>query len=58
MAKSNDKTHQTKGQELSYFWLGIGVFKWGKWWILCIIQTFMYYDKTIIVTNDFAKKIA
>ena len=26
MAKSNDKTHQTNGQQLSYFWLGTGIF--------------------------------
>ena len=33
MAKSNDKTHQTNGQQLSYSWLGIGNFKYRKWWI-------------------------
>ena len=33
MAKSNDKTHQTNGQQLSYSWLSIGIFKCRKWWI-------------------------
>ena len=28
MAKSNDITHQTNGQQLSYSWLGTGIFKW------------------------------
>ena len=32
-AKSNDKTHQTNGQQLSYSWLGTGILKRRKWWI-------------------------
>ena len=31
--KSNDKTHQTNGQQLSYSGLGTGIFKCRKWWI-------------------------
>ena len=31
MAKSNNKTHQTNGQQLSYSWLGTGIFKYRKW---------------------------
>ena len=33
MAKSNDKTHQTNRQQLSYSWLGTDIFKCRKWWI-------------------------
>ena len=33
MAKSNDKTHQTNGQQLSYSWLGTDIFKCRKRWI-------------------------
>ena len=31
MAKSNDKIHQR--QQISYSWLGTGIFKCRKWWI-------------------------
>ena len=33
MAKLNDKTHQTHGQQMSYSWLGTGIFKCRKWWV-------------------------
>ena len=33
MVNSNDKTHQANGQQLSYYWLGTGIFKCRKWWI-------------------------
>ena len=33
MAKSNDKTHQMNGQQLSYSWLSTGISKCRKWWI-------------------------
>ena len=33
MAKSNDKTHQTNWQQLSYTWLGTSIFKCRKWLI-------------------------
>ena len=33
MAWSKDKTNQTNGQQLSYSWLGTGIFKCTKWWI-------------------------
>ena len=34
MAKSNDKTHQTIGQQLSYSWLGICIFKCRNVWLI------------------------
>ena len=44
MAKSIDKTNQRNGQQLSYFRLGIGIFKCKKWWIEpgFIIRTICY----------------
>ena len=33
MAKSNGKTLQTNGQQLSYSCLGTDIFKCRKWWI-------------------------
>ena len=45
MAKSNDKTHQTNGQQLSYSWLGTGIFKCRKW---CIELGFVALNLSLV----------
>ena len=50
MAKSKAKTHQTNGQQLSYSWLGTGVF------ICRMFQTVQTYDHIMLTIVKFSLK--
>ena len=49
MTKSNDKTHQTNGQQLPYSGLGSGIFKCRKWWIE---PGFIALNLSLVILSD------